>query len=170
MAFRAILSALGDISMIARKKTDVVQLSKIRMREALRRKLERDAKREKTTLNAQIIKRIEDSFLEEERTEYFRKENDKYQSSAEYLPETDPLEDYIQTEIAKAKERDTVILDLMVANNTESAALLRLVALELMASPEWSKTQSGRKELADKLLDRVLHTGSPTQSRTGDDL
>ncbi len=46
--------------MVTRKKTDIVQLSKVRIREALRRKLERDAKREKTTLNAQIVRRIEE--------------------------------------------------------------------------------------------------------------
>jgi hypothetical protein len=165
--FRDILSVLEDISMVPRKKTDVVQLSKIRMREALRRKLERDAKREKTTLNAQIVKRIEDSFLDEERTEYMRKEVEKHQWDGE--PETDPLEDYIQTEIANAKTRDTKILELLLANNTESATLLRLVAMELAASPDWSKTPSGKNEMADKLHYYALHGHSP-RARTGDDL
>jgi hypothetical protein len=50
--------------MAARKKTDVVQLSKIRMREALRAKLARDAERKGVTLNAEIVDRLERSYGE----------------------------------------------------------------------------------------------------------
>ena len=48
--------------MAARKKTDVIQLSKIRMREALRAKLARDAEKKGITLNAEIVDRLEDSY------------------------------------------------------------------------------------------------------------
>ena len=48
--------------MPARKKTDVVQLSKIRMREALRAKLARDAEKKGITLNAEIVDRLERSY------------------------------------------------------------------------------------------------------------
>jgi hypothetical protein len=48
--------------MATRKKTDVVQLSKIRMREALRAKLARDAEEKGITLNAEIVDRLEGSY------------------------------------------------------------------------------------------------------------
>jgi hypothetical protein len=48
-----------------RKKTDVVQLSKIRMREELRSKLARVAEKKGTTLNAEIVDRLEQSFADE---------------------------------------------------------------------------------------------------------
>jgi hypothetical protein len=51
--------------MNARKKTDVVQLSKIRMREVLRAKLARDAERKGVTLNAEIVDRLEQSYVNE---------------------------------------------------------------------------------------------------------
>jgi hypothetical protein len=54
--------------MVTRKKTDVVQLSKIRMREELRRRLAREAERKGTTLNAEIVERLEQSFAREAHT------------------------------------------------------------------------------------------------------
>jgi hypothetical protein len=49
-----------------RKKTDTVQLSKIRMREDLRSKLEQAAQRREVTLNGEIVHRLERSFAEED--------------------------------------------------------------------------------------------------------
>ena len=51
--------------MATRKKTDVVQLSKIRMREELRSKLARVSEKKGTTLNAEIVERLEQSFADE---------------------------------------------------------------------------------------------------------
>jgi hypothetical protein len=48
--------------MPARKKTDVIQLSKIRMREVLRAKLAKDADKKGITLNAEIVDRLERSY------------------------------------------------------------------------------------------------------------
>jgi hypothetical protein len=53
--------------MATRKKTDVVQLSKIRMREALRARLARDAERKGITLNGEIVERLEQSYANEEK-------------------------------------------------------------------------------------------------------
>jgi hypothetical protein len=52
--------------MVSRKKTDTVQLSKIRLREDLRRKLARDAERNDTTLNGEIAARLERSYVVDE--------------------------------------------------------------------------------------------------------
>jgi hypothetical protein len=56
--------------MVARKKTDVIQLSKIRMREALRAKLVRFAERDGRTLNAEIVDRLERSFAHDQKLEH----------------------------------------------------------------------------------------------------
>jgi len=48
--------------MPARKKTDVIQLSKIRMREVLRSRLAKDAEKKGVTLNAEIVDRLERSY------------------------------------------------------------------------------------------------------------
>jgi hypothetical protein len=57
------------MTMATRKKTDVVQLSKIRMREALRAKLARDAERKGTTLSGEIVDRLEQSYQVDDRVE-----------------------------------------------------------------------------------------------------
>jgi hypothetical protein len=44
--------------MVTRQLTDVVQLSKIRMREATRKKLVREAEKNQRTLNAEIVARL----------------------------------------------------------------------------------------------------------------
>lgn len=51
--------------MATRKKTDVVQLSKIRMTEELRRRLARNAERNGSTLNGEIVDRLEKSVQSE---------------------------------------------------------------------------------------------------------
>jgi hypothetical protein len=52
--------------MVTRKRSDVVQLSKIRMRESLRQKLARHAEGNGLTLNAEIVRRLERSLLDED--------------------------------------------------------------------------------------------------------
>ena len=59
MSFRAILSEFRGVAMPARKPNDVVQLSKIRIRESLRKKLAKAAEINATTLNGEIVRRIE---------------------------------------------------------------------------------------------------------------
>jgi arylsulfatase A-like enzyme len=57
---------------MARKPTDGVQL-KLRFSEALRRRLEREAKRQERSMNAEIIHRIEQSFQKEDSMEQARR-------------------------------------------------------------------------------------------------
>lgn len=52
--------------MRARAPGDTVQLSKVRIKEALRQKLESEATREKTTLNAVLAARLDRSYRESE--------------------------------------------------------------------------------------------------------
>jgi hypothetical protein len=53
---------------MVRKKTDVVQL-KLRFSEALRRRLEREAKHQEWSLNREIISRLEESFRKSEKAD-----------------------------------------------------------------------------------------------------
>jgi|SRR6476660_4543129 hypothetical protein len=56
---------------MARKPTDEVQL-KLRFSEALRRRLEREAKRFERSMNAEIIHRLEQSFQKDDRIDELR--------------------------------------------------------------------------------------------------
>jgi hypothetical protein len=48
--------------MAERNPTDIVQLSKVRMREGMRKRLARQAELNSRTLNGEITRRLEDSF------------------------------------------------------------------------------------------------------------
>ncbi len=50
-----------EVAMPRRKKTDVVTLH-LRLREELRARLSREADKKKTSINAEIVRRLEDSF------------------------------------------------------------------------------------------------------------
>lgn len=105
--------------MVVRKKTDVVQLSKIRMREALRAKLARDAERRGVTLNSEIVLRLEQSY------------------EREALDQRD-----------KEREiRDGVILDMIAMNNDLSGSLLRNMAKQLAKNPNWPHLKAAKELL-----------------------
>jgi hypothetical protein len=57
--------------MVARKPTDVVQVN-LRLRESLRRKLERESERRGVSFNAELTRRLEESFDREELNEALR--------------------------------------------------------------------------------------------------
>jgi Arc-like DNA binding domain len=57
--------------MSARKLTDIVQV-KLRLRESLRRKLEREAEKRGLSTNAELARRLEESFDREELNEALR--------------------------------------------------------------------------------------------------
>jgi hypothetical protein len=55
-----------------REKTQIVQLSKLRIREELRAQLEKEARRSGTSLNGEIERRLEASFTSASREEIHR--------------------------------------------------------------------------------------------------
>jgi Arc-like DNA binding domain len=61
---------------VARKATDTVQL-KLRFSKALRLRLEREAKKQNHSLNAEIIRRLEQSFRKEEEADLTVKATEK---------------------------------------------------------------------------------------------
>jgi hypothetical protein len=118
--------------MAARKKTDVIQLSKIRMREALRAKLARDAEKKGITLNAEIVDRLEDSY-------------------------------------GKAA-RDAGIIDMLVKHNDVGSGLLRDIADEIAKHPDWSDSETARKDLMAWLYIAAHGKEPPEEPRPGEEL
>jgi uncharacterized membrane protein YheB (UPF0754 family) len=60
------------VQMTARKPNDVIQLSKIRMREQLRKTLAREAEKNNRTLTAEIVERLAESLSRDEVAEMGR--------------------------------------------------------------------------------------------------
>jgi hypothetical protein len=147
---------------MARKPTDYVQV-KVRMREALRRKLERAAEKKKISTNAEAVERIEYTFAEEEEHEaqrkYMEEEREEInEQQRQYYEEQARLE-----ERHKAALRDSKILNMMVEFKYPSALLLRVLAREAVANPEWASTPESRGAFADR-----LHSIITTRDFTGD--
>lgn len=78
-----------------RQKTDTVQLSKIRIREALRGRLAKDAEKAAKSLNAEIVDRLEASYTKDERIEELKKR----------LDEVRPNLDAVQAAFEKDRDR-----------------------------------------------------------------
>jgi hypothetical protein len=104
-----------------RKKTDTVQLSKIRMREDLRSKLAEAAERREVTLNGEIVARLEQSFTREA-----NRESEKLQV-----------------------EKDAEVLNLLVGRNTAAADILRKIVFEMQSNPKWDGNKAQRRQMAD---------------------
>ena len=138
-----------------RKKTDIVQLSKIRMREELRQKLAKDAERQVKSLNAVIVERIEQAYEEDQREE----------ATAKWLQESNEAaeEEHRQFWEERAKQdaedeaafRDSKILRSLIGGD-ENAELLRLFVLGLGNNPNWASTAESRRVLADKIHNFLL--------------
>lgn len=141
---------------MARKPTDYVQF-KLRIRESLRRKIERAAEKKAISANAEAVERIERTFEEEERWE------EQYKELEAHREEIDAQERAWHEEQAKrdaayeASLRDTKILNMMVENKY-AGILLRLVfAGELKDNPDWAATPESRKAFADRLHWIITH-------------
>ncbi|MHC2241111.1 hypothetical protein [Bradyrhizobium elkanii] len=106
-----------------RKKTDVVQLSKIRMREDLRLRLVNAAERRDATLNGEIVHRLEQSFGRD--------------------AEKQTMESQV--------EKDAQILNLMLAKNDASADVFRKLLHEMQLRPGWDTKKQTIREIADVL-------------------
>jgi hypothetical protein len=127
---------------MARKPTDYVQF-KLRIRESLRRRIEKAAAKKKVSANAEAIERIEKTFVQDEgqpaMIEMLKKMQD-FQYEAEIATKT----------ASELFERDSRVLNALVAKD-ENARLLRLMILDLGKNPEWAATPESRKAFADKI-------------------
>jgi hypothetical protein len=136
---------------MGRKPTDNVSL-KLRLREALRRKIEKAAAKKAISANAEAVERIEHTFEEEERWEAHAKEME------EEREEMEQREREIMEEIARQRSanRDSTILNMLIEHRQGSARLLRTLARELGNNPEWDLSAESKKSVADRLHDYIM--------------
>ena len=131
---------------MARKPTDFVQF-KLRIREGLRRKIEREAEKKKISANAEAVERIERTFKEEEWMEA--------QQKAFKVYEAEHLRAFVEQQAREEEElktalRDSNLLRSLVGGDA-NARLLRMMVLGLGNNPDWTATPDSRKALADKV-------------------
>jgi chromosome segregation ATPase len=146
-----------------RKKTDTVQLSKIRMREELRQKLARDAERGAKTLNSEIVDRLERSYAADERIEELRERlADMRQSLEESRGEIRLTQEGSKADLAAMQQEATAlrqkttgeikriegelkqieaaaaVVDALLGDDVAGKKAIRAIALLLANSPGWA--------------------------------
>ncbi len=150
--------------MSPKKSTEIVPLM-LRLREGLRKKVERAAKAAAHSLNAEVVKRIEYTFDEEERWEAQHKDLEEHreeleQQQREYYEE--------QATIAaehKAALRDSRLITAMVGTN-DNAELLRVLLYLINSHPEWTASDERRKALADQIHSFITSADDIFQGQT----
>jgi hypothetical protein len=135
---------------MGRKPTDNVSL-KLRLREALRRKIEKAAAKKAISANAEAVERIEQTFEEEERWEQHYKEMEESREEDERRHDEWIAEQARERAMHETALRDSAILGKMIESQLGSAYLLRRIARELGNNPEWAATDESKKEFADRL-------------------
>jgi di/tripeptidase len=146
---------------MVRKPTEYVQF-KLRVREGLRRNLEREAKKKAQSANNEAVERLEKSFEIDERisqlrdvwTERFEDLKKQSREAAEEataaLAELQGANLELERSYAQAEMAATMI-DVLLGKNEASSNLLRRIALELANSPDWSSSRAGTEAMAERL-------------------
>jgi hypothetical protein len=134
---------------MARKPTDYVQV-KVRMRESLRRKLEKAAEKTKVSANAEAIQRIEYTFDEEERWEAHHKEMEERKDELEEQQRQWYEEQAKREAEIESALRDSRLLTTMLGNR-DNTELLRVMVYYIHQHPEWTTSDEKRKALADAI-------------------
>ncbi len=140
---------------MARKATDFVQF-KLRIREGLRRKIEREAEKRAHSANAEAVRRIENTFAEEEEHEAFLKEMEERKDKDDERQRQWIEEQAREKALFEASLRDSRILNMMVENKFPGALLLRSLARELADAPEWAATPESKKMFADHIHSIII--------------
>jgi hypothetical protein len=148
---------------MARKPTDYVQV-KIRMREALRRKLEREAEKKKHSANNEALERIEWTFRQEEEWEEQQKWMDERHDEQNAREEAWFKAEAQREAEYKAALRDSQLLT-RLAGSDATAEVLRFIVIRFGASePEWAATAEGRKTVADEIHSYIMSLGKEDQT------
>jgi hypothetical protein len=134
---------------MARKPTDYVQL-KLRIRESMRRKLERAAELRKHSANAEAVWRIERTFEQDQDMEDAAKEMEARQAELEGMARQHWEEQARLEAEHKAALRDSRLIN-MLAGSADSAALLRVILWYLQETEGWNSSEEKRIELANKI-------------------
>jgi hypothetical protein len=141
---------------MARKPIEFVQF-KLRIREALRRKIERAAEKKAISANAEAVQRIEQTFEEEERHEAWAKEMEEGREQMERREREWYAELARQEAAEKSAFRDSLVLQMMIESQRGSAHLLRTLARALGDNPEWAETDESKKAFADRLHRYIIN-------------
>jgi hypothetical protein len=141
---------------MARKPTDYVQF-KLRIREALRRKLERGAELRKHSANAEAVWRIERTFTQDEAIEAQAEEMEAREAELREMWEKKVQEETQREAEYRTALRDSQLLTRM-AGSDEIARMLRFIVRQFGdAHRGWAANPEGRKALADQIHDFILH-------------
>jgi hypothetical protein len=149
---------------VARKPTDFVQF-KLRIREGLRRKIERAAEKKKHSANAEAVARIEYTFAEEEEHEA------QFKCMEESQEEFNEQQRLWYEEQAKREAehesalRDSRLLTMMLGNN-DNIELLRVVIHYIHEHHEWTASDENRKALADAIHSFLLSANDVFQGQS----
>jgi hypothetical protein len=142
---------------MARKPTEYVQF-KLRIRESLRRKIEKAAEKKAQSANAEAVERIEYTFDEEDRWEATAKEMEERQDELNQQAREYYEEQAREKMEHEAALRDSKILNMLV-DNKYAAILIRLIfKKELEQNPNWAATTESKKAFADRLHHIITHT------------
>jgi hypothetical protein len=132
------------------KLTDIVPV-KLRMREALRRKLERGAQLRGHSANAEAVWRIERTFDQDDQYAVDIKKMEEREAALQEMYR-DQVEEQTRKEAdLKAALRDTKILNMMIDNQYAGGMLLRSLAREIAHHPDWADNESNRRAFAERM-------------------
>ena len=148
--------------MSAKKSNELVPLM-LRLRQSLRKKLERAAKSSGLSLNSEVTTRLEYTFAEDERNEAHLKEMEERRDELNEEARQWYEEQAREKAEHEAALRDSRVLSTLVGGDG-NALVLRLMILGLGNNPDWAATPESRQALADK----VHHFLVSTDFSTGD--
>ena len=142
---------------MARKSTEYFQF-KLRIRESLRRKIEKAAEKADHSANAEAVRLIEHALDEEDRSEkwarYMKEQEKHVEEEQRQFWQERAREDARQ----EAAVRDSKILDMML-DNKYAGLLIRLIfKSELKDNPNWAASPESRKAFADRLHSIIMNT------------
>jgi hypothetical protein len=134
---------------MSRKPTEFVQF-KLRIREALRRKIEKAAEKRAISANAEAVERIEFTFEEDEKLEAAERDLEQRKVELEKWHQEWAEEEAREKALYQAALTDSLALKTLVGGE-ENAGLIRLMILGLGNNPKWAATPESRKDFADKV-------------------
>jgi hypothetical protein len=141
---------------MARKPTEYVQF-KLRIRESLRRKIEKAAEKKARSANAEAVERIEQTFEEEERWEAHHKDLEASQAELDEQQREWYAELARREAVEQAALRDSLVLNMMIESRRGSAHLVRTLVRALGDNPEWAETPESKQAFADRLHRYIMN-------------
>jgi hypothetical protein len=114
----------------APKKATAIVPTMLRLREDLRKRLEREATKHARSLNAEMVRRLQMSLALDE---HFEREREIMRLGL---------------------KRETALIEALIGDKM-IAAFLRSVALLMMNNPDWAETEHGRQAMAQAINQRL---------------